>query len=70
MSEPRADIQPELWVSDGAAAVAYFEQAFGAVVEHRVVGPGDSDVIPQLMIAGARFGFRTRERICTGSAPR
>jgi uncharacterized glyoxalase superfamily protein PhnB len=42
MSEPRADIQPELWVSDGPTAVAFYEQALGAVVEHRVLGPGES----------------------------
>jgi PhnB protein len=55
MSEPRADIQPELWVSDGPAAVAFYENALGAVVEHRVVGPEESDVIAQLSVAGARF---------------
>jgi PhnB protein len=59
MSKTRADIQPELWVSDGAAAVAFYERAFGAVVEHRVVGPGDSDVIAQLVVAGARFWVST-----------
>jgi len=52
---PRADIQPELWVVDGPAAVAFYEQAFGAVVEHRVDGPGEDDVVAQLSIAGARF---------------
>jgi PhnB protein len=55
MSEPRAEIQPELWVGDGPAAVAFYEQALGAVVEHRVVGPGGRDVIAQLSVAGARF---------------
>jgi PhnB protein len=55
MSEPRAEIQPELWVSDGPAAVAFYERALGAVIEHRVVGPGDRDVIAQLSVAGARF---------------
>jgi PhnB protein len=50
-----AEIQPELWVSDGPAAVAFYERAFGAVVEHRVDGPGDADVIAQLSVAGARF---------------
>ena len=49
-----AEIQPELWVSDAAAAVAFYERAFGAVVEHRVEGPGD-DLIAQLAVAGARF---------------
>lgn len=55
MTGPRADIQPELWVVDGPAAVAFYEQAFGAVVEHRVDGPGEDDVVAQLSIAGARF---------------
>ena len=51
----RAEIQPELWVSDGPAAVAFYEQGLGAVVEHRVDGPGEQDVIAQLAVAGARF---------------
>jgi PhnB protein len=55
VSDSGADIQPELWVSDGPAAVAFYEQALGAIVEHRVVGPEDSDVIAQLSVAGARF---------------
>ena len=55
MGKPVADIQPELWVSDGPAAVAFYERALGAVVEHRVAGPGDSDVIAQMAVAGARF---------------
>jgi PhnB protein len=44
-----------LWVSDGPAAIAFYERAFGAVVEHKVVGPGDRDVVAQLSVAGARF---------------
>jgi PhnB protein len=55
MSDARADIQPELWMSDGPAAVAFYERAFGAVVEHRVDGPGAADVIAQLAVGGARF---------------
>jgi PhnB protein len=50
-----AEMQPELWVSDGPRAVAFYEQALGAVVEHRVDGPGPDDVIAQLSVAGARF---------------
>jgi PhnB protein len=49
-----AEIQPELWVSDAPAAVAFYERAFGAVVEHRVEGPGD-ELIAQLAVARARF---------------
>lgn len=59
MVEPRADIQPELWVRDGPGAVAFYEQAFGAIVEHRVAGPGDLEVIAQLSVAGARFWVAT-----------
>lgn len=55
MTAPRAEIQPELWVGDGPAAVAFYERALGAVVEHRVDGPGKRDVIAQLSVAGARF---------------
>jgi PhnB protein len=51
----RADVQPELWVSDTAAAAAYYERAFGAVVEHRVGGPDDADGVVQLEVNGARF---------------
>jgi PhnB protein len=55
VSQAGADIQPELWVDDGPAAVAFYERAFGAVVEHRVDGPGDRDIVAQLSVAGARF---------------
>jgi PhnB protein len=54
-----ADIQPELWVSDGPAAVAYYERALSAVVEHRVSGPDATDVVAQLSVAGARFWVST-----------
>jgi PhnB protein len=50
-----AEIQPELWVADGPAAVAFYERAFGAVVTHRVDGPGERDIVAQLDIAGGRF---------------
>jgi PhnB protein len=59
MSESRAEIQPELWVGDGPAAVAFYERALGAVVEHRVTGPTDTDVVAQLSVAGARFWVST-----------
>jgi PhnB protein len=55
VSEPGANIQPELWVNDAPAAVAFNERALGAIVEHRVVGPEASDLIAQLSVAGARF---------------
>jgi PhnB protein len=50
-----AQIQPELWVRDGPAAVAFYERAFGAVVEHRVSGPGALDIVAQLAVGDARF---------------
>ena len=50
-----SDVQPELWVSDTAAAVGYYERAFWAVVEHRVGGPDDADGVAQLSVNGARF---------------
>jgi PhnB protein len=54
-----AEIQPELWVADGAAAIAFYEQALGAVVEHRVGGDDSPDVVAQLSVAGARFWVST-----------
>ena len=48
-------MQPELWVRDTAAAVAYYERAFGAVVEHRVGPPDDTNGVVQLSVGGARF---------------
>jgi PhnB protein len=43
------EIQPELWVSDAPAAVAFYERALGAQVQHRVDGPGERDLIAQLV---------------------
>jgi PhnB protein len=48
-------IQPELWVRDTAAAVAYYARAFGALVEHRAGAPEDPDGVVQLSIGDARF---------------
>ena len=62
MTERRAEIQPELWVGDGAAAVAFYERALGAVVEHRVGGPDDTDIVAQLSVAGARFWVATASK--------
>lgn len=49
------ELQPELWVRDTAAAVAHYQRAFGARVEHRTGDPGDPDGVVQLSIHGARF---------------
>jgi PhnB protein len=51
----RAEIQPELWVRDAVAAIAFYQEAFGAVVEHRVGAPDDPGGIAQLSVEGARF---------------
>jgi PhnB protein len=42
-------------VADTAAATAFYERAFGAVVEHRVGPPDDPDGVVQLAVGGARF---------------
>jgi PhnB protein len=46
-------IQPELWIDDAAAAVAFYRAAFGATVQHQV-GEGD-DIAAQLAVDGASF---------------
>jgi PhnB protein len=46
-------IEPELWVDRGAAAVAFYRAAFGAVVLH-LVGEGE-DIVAQLQVGAARF---------------
>ncbi|MHB1808685.1 MAG: VOC family protein, partial [Solirubrobacteraceae bacterium] len=48
-------IQPELWVQDVAAAVAFYMEGFAAKVEHWVGGPGESDGVAQLSVDGACF---------------
>lgn len=46
-------IQPELWIDRAAAAVAFYEAAFGARVLHQV-GDGD-DIVAQLAIGNSAF---------------
>jgi PhnB protein len=46
-------IQPELWIRRAAAAVAFYQAAFGARVLHRV-GEGD-EIVAQLAIGDAPF---------------
>ncbi len=46
-------IEAELWVEGPAAAIAFYEQAFGAEVLHRV-GDGE-DIVARLEIDAARF---------------
>jgi len=50
-------IQPELWVDRGAAAVTFYQAAFGATVLHRV-GDGE-DIVAQLAIGDAAFWVST-----------
>lgn len=46
-------IQPELWVDRAGAAIAFYEEAFGARVMHRA-GDGD-DIVAQLRVGDAAF---------------
>ena len=46
-------LEPELWVDRAAAAVAFYERAFGATTLHRV-GEGE-DIVAQLAIGEARL---------------
>jgi PhnB protein len=47
------NIQPELWIDRAAAAVAFYEAAFGARALHRV---GEADeIVAQLAIGDAAF---------------
>jgi PhnB protein len=46
-------IQPELWVDRAAAAVRFYQAAFGATVVHSV-GEGE-DIVAQLTVGGAAF---------------
>jgi PhnB protein len=48
-----ASVQPELWVEEASAAVAFYQAAFGATVTHQV-GNGD-DIVAQLSVDGAAF---------------
>jgi PhnB protein len=48
-----ASFQPELWVERAGAAVAFYQEAFGARVLH-LVGEGD-DIVAQLAVDDAVF---------------
>jgi PhnB protein len=50
-------IQPELWIADPRAGVAFYEAAFGATALHRV-GEGD-DIVAQLGVEDAVFWVAT-----------
>ena len=46
-------IQPELWVDRGAAAVGFYQDAFGARILHQ--GGEGEDIVAQLDVDGALF---------------
>ena len=46
-------IQPELWLERSGEAIAFYEEAFGATVLHRI-GAGDS-IVAQLAVGDAAF---------------
>ena len=48
-----ARIEPELWVANPRAAMAFYEAAFGATTLH-LIGNGD-DVVAQLAVGDAAF---------------
>jgi len=61
-------IQPELWVDHGAAAVTFYENAFGAKVLHRV-GEGE-DIVAQLAVGAAAFWVAAASSSTTRLVPR
>jgi PhnB protein len=61
-------IQPELWVEHPSEAIAFYEEAFGATVLHRV-GEGD-DIVAQLGIGEAAFWVATASATMKRFSPR
>jgi len=61
-------IQPELWVDHGAAAVTFYENAFGAKVLHRV-GEGEG-IVAQLAVGAAAFWVAAAGSSTTRLVPR
>jgi PhnB protein len=51
-------IQPELWVDRAGAAIAFYQEAFGSRVMHRVAD-GD-DIIAQLSVGDAAVWLTLR----------
>jgi PhnB protein len=65
--------QPELWIARPAAAVAFYQAAFGATVLHQV-GAGE-DIVAQLAVGDAVFwvgradpGMRRLDPLTAGGA--
>lgn len=63
-----SSIEPELWIDRASAAVAFYEEAFGAVVLHRV-GDGD-DIVVQLAVGDARFWVAAADASAHRFSPR
>lgn len=61
-------IQPQLWVDEGAAAVAFYQAAFGAKILH-YVGQGD-DIVAQLGVGDAAFWVTAAEPTAGRFSPR
>lgn len=61
-------IQPQLWVDEGAAAVAFYQEAFGAKILHQV-GQGD-DIVAQLAVGDAAFWVTAAEPASGRFSPR
>jgi PhnB protein len=61
-------IQPELWVENPREAVAFYAEAFGATVLHRV-GDGD-DIVAQLGVGEAAFWVASSSAAMKRFSPR
>jgi PhnB protein len=61
-------IQPELWVENPREAVAFYAEAFGATVLHRV-GDGD-DIVAQLGVGDAAFWVASSSAAMKRFSPR
>jgi PhnB protein len=62
-----ARIAPELFVRRAGAAVEFYGQAFGAVVDHRV-GAGD-DIVAQLSVGDATFWVHAESPALGNASP-
>jgi PhnB protein len=61
-------IQPELWVERASAAVAFYEEAFGAQVLHRV--GGGENIVAQLAVGDAVFWVASADSSMKRLSPR
>jgi PhnB protein len=61
-------IQPELWVDRPSEAIAFYENAFGAMVLHRV-GEGE-EIVAQLAVGEAAFWVASASATMRRLSPR